>query len=60
MHDVEFLGCCVAGRRVAVGRVEGLLTVCLVSADRVPVPVERLSPPLLCFFAFLFFERWIC
>ena len=37
---VEVLSCFVAGRRVRIGRVEGLFVVCWVGLYRVLVPVE--------------------
>ena len=45
-------GCCVVGRRVGVGRVEGLFLVCLITAYPVLAPVEFVvtaAASLLCF-----------
>ena len=52
MLATEFLRCCVVGRCVGVGRVEGVLLVCMGNADRVLTLVDFVvtaSALLLCF-----------
>ena len=51
-HGIFKLQCCWGGRRVGVGRVEGVLLVCLVYVDRVFAQVDFLVSVSSLFFGF--------
>ena len=57
---VEVSCCCVGGRRVGLGRIEGLFLVCLVSVHRALVPFEFVVTASDLFLAAFLAGRSIC